>query len=104
MAVKLLNSVISNALYIRKTCPCNIYPLEPHFYIAKLGFAGVHLFFLFLLKYIDCGYTLELPQRAKIRKNIKNVLMKIFHFYKLKNLCILHGRVFVMYFRSGLPT
>ena len=26
---------------IRKTCPCNVYPLEPHFYIAKLGFAGV---------------------------------------------------------------
>ena len=34
---------------IRKTCPCNVYPLEPHFYIAKLGYAGVYLFFLFLL-------------------------------------------------------
>ena len=27
-------------VYIRKTCPCNVYPLEPHFYIAKLRFAG----------------------------------------------------------------
>ena len=35
-------------------------PLEPHFYIEKLGFAGVnlHVFFLFLLQNIDCGYSL----------------------------------------------
>ena len=25
-------------------------PLNPHFYIVKLGFAGVYLFFLFLLQ------------------------------------------------------
>ena len=49
---------------IRKTCPCNVYPLEPHFYIAKLGFAGVYLFFLFLLQNIDCGYSLEPPRRG----------------------------------------
>ena len=30
----------------RKTCPCNIYLLIPQFYIAKLGYAGVYLFFL----------------------------------------------------------
>ena len=47
---------------IRKTCPCNVYPLEPHFYIAKLGYAGVYLFFLFLLQNIDCGYSLEPPR------------------------------------------
>ena len=41
--------------FIRKTCPCNVYPLEPHFYIANLGFAGVYLFVLFLLQNIDCG-------------------------------------------------
>ena len=35
---------------IRKTCPCNVYPLKPNFYIVKLGFAGVYLFFLFLLQ------------------------------------------------------
>ena len=44
---------------IRKTCP-----LKPHFYIAKLGYAGVYLFFLFLLKNIDCGYSLEPPRRG----------------------------------------
>ena len=45
-----------------KTCPCNIYPLLPHFYIAKLGYAEVYLFFLFLLLNIDCGYSLEPPR------------------------------------------
>ena len=32
--------------FITKTCPCNVYPLEPQFYIEKLGFEGVYLFFL----------------------------------------------------------
>ena len=49
---------------IRKTCPCNEYPFIPHFYILKLGFAGVYLFFLFLLQNIDCGYSLEPPRRG----------------------------------------
>ena len=39
-------------------------PLEPHFYIAKLGYRGVYLFFLFLLQNIDCGYSLEPPRRG----------------------------------------
>ena len=43
--------------YITKTSPYNVYPLEPHFYIAKLGYVGVYLFFLFLLQNIDCGYS-----------------------------------------------
>ena len=49
---------------IRKTCPCNKYPLIHHFHIVKLGYAGVYLFFLFLLQNIDCGYSLEPPQRG----------------------------------------
>ena len=28
---------------IRKTCPCNTYPLKPHFDTEKLGYAGVYL-------------------------------------------------------------
>ena len=39
-------------------------PLKPHFYIVKLGFAGVYLFFLFLLQNIDCGYSLEPTRRG----------------------------------------
>ena len=50
--------------HIRKTCPCNVYPIEPRFYIAKLGYGGVYLFFLFLLQNIDCGYSLEPPRRS----------------------------------------
>ena len=50
--------------YIRKTSPYNVYPLEPQFYIEKLGFAGVYLFFLFLFQNIDCGYSLEPPRRG----------------------------------------
>ena len=52
------------ALDIMKTCPCNMYPLELHFYTAKLGYAGVYPFFLFLLQNIDCGYSLEPPRRG----------------------------------------
>ena len=28
----------------------------------KLGFAGVYLFFLFLIQNIDCGFSLEPPR------------------------------------------
>ena len=51
-------------LFTRKTCPCTEYSLKPHFYVVKLRFAGVYLFFLFLLQNIDCGYTLEPPRRG----------------------------------------
>ena len=49
---------------IKITCPCNVYPLITHFYIAKLGFAGLYLFLLFLLQNSDRGYSLELPQQG----------------------------------------
>ena len=42
----------------------NLDPLKPHFYIVKLGFTGVYIIFLFLLKNIDCGYSLEPPDEA----------------------------------------
>ena len=32
------------------TCPCNVYPLTPHFYIVKLGLQGYTLFY-----YISTG-------------------------------------------------
>ena len=49
---------------ITKTYLYNFDPLKPHFYIVKLGLQGYTLFFLFLLKNIDCGYSLELPRRG----------------------------------------
>ena len=41
--------------YITKTRLYNFDPLKPHFYIVKLGFTGVYIIFLILLKNIDCG-------------------------------------------------
>ena len=35
--------------FITIACPCNEYPLIPHFYIVKLGNTGVYLFFFFLI-------------------------------------------------------
>ena len=58
------NQFMTYLKYIRKSCPRNIYPLKPHFYIVKLGFARVHIFFLFWLQNIDCGYSLEPPRRG----------------------------------------
>ena len=89
--------------YIRKTCPCNEYPLKPHFYLVKLGFAGVYLFFLIFapkhrlwvlvrtasprrFKRVPAIYVL-----SKNKKNIEIFLMKfsifdfsdeIFNFYR----------------------
>ena len=53
--------IVCTCQNIMKTCLYNFDPLKPHFYIVKLGFTGYTLFFLFLLKNIDCGYALELP-------------------------------------------
>ena len=44
---------------IMKTSLSNVDRLTSNFYIVKLGFTGVYIIFLLLLKNIDCGYTLE---------------------------------------------
>ena len=54
--------------FIRKTYRCNIYRLIPHFYIVKLGYAGVYQF----LQNIDCGYSLERVPTIYVVSN-KNV-------------------------------
>ena len=83
-------------------------PLKPHFYIVKLGFTGVYIIiFLFLLKNIDCGYSLEPPGRggsngypqsvfwAEICK-ISDFLSENFQFWVVKFSIYLNRRVFVM--------
>ena len=57
-----VTSVIRN--YHQENMSVIVYPLKPHFYIVKLGFTGVYIFFLFLLQNIDCGYSLEPPRRG----------------------------------------
>ena len=56
--------VIEVLLYITKTCLYNFDPLEPHFYVVKLGFTGVYIIFLISAQNIDCGYSLEPPRRG----------------------------------------
>ena len=45
--------------FITKTYLYNFDLLKPHIYIVKLGLQGYILFFLFLLRNIDYGYSLE---------------------------------------------
>ena len=94
--------------YITRTCLYNVDPLEPRFYIVKLGFTGVYIIFLFPLKNIDCGYSLEPPRRggsneypqsmfrAEIWK-ISEFLSENFHFLVVKFSIYLNWHVFVMF-------
>ena len=41
------NYRLKTKLYIMQTCPCNVYPLTPYFYIVKLGLTGALLIDLF---------------------------------------------------------
>ena len=73
---------------IRKTCPCNVYPLESHFYIVKMGFAMLYLFFLFLILNIHFGYLLEPPRiyNQCFEQNIKNI-----DFFQIEIFVIFEG-------------
>ena len=53
-----------NIWAIMKTRQYNFDPLKPHFYVVKLGFTGVYIIFLILLRNIDCGYSLKPPRRC----------------------------------------
>ena len=94
---------------IRKTYLYNFDSLKPHFHIVKLGFTGVYIIFLFLLKNIDCGYPLEPPRRggsneypqsmfwADIwKKNIRIFVSESFQILEVKVSIYLNRRVFVM--------
>ena len=95
---------------ITKIYVYNFDPLEPHFYIVKLGFTGVYIIFLILLKTNkDCGYSLQLPLRGAsneypqsmfLSRNIKKkyqifFLSEFFPFYVVKVSIYLKRRVFV---------
>ena len=81
----------------------NFAPLKPHFYIVKLGFTGVYIIFLILLKNIDCGYLQRqfqcVPTIYVLSRNIKNIrifYLKIFLFWLKKISVYLNRRVFLM--------
>ena len=57
-------------------------PLNPIFYIVKLGSTGVYIIFFILLKDIECRCSLEPPM--SLSRNIKNIrffLTEIFLFW-----------------------
>ena len=93
---------------ITKTCLYNVDPLKPHFYIVKLGFTGVYIIFHISAQNIDCGYSLEPPQRggsneypqsmflSRHKKNIRFFLSEIFHILLVNFPIYLNRLVFVM--------
>ena len=54
----------TECVLITKTCLYNCDPCKPLFYIIKLGLTGVYIIFLISAQNIDCGYSLEPPQRG----------------------------------------
>ena len=48
----------------RKHAYIMLTPLNPTFYIVKLGFTGVYIIFLISAQNIDCGYSLEPPRQG----------------------------------------
>ena len=67
-------------------------PLNPTFIKQNWGMQGCTYFSYFCSK-TDCGYSLEPPRR--------DFSDEIFIFATEKNLCILHGQVFVMCLPMG---
>ena len=87
-------------------------PLKPHFYIVKLGFTAVYIIFLFLLKNIDCGYSLEPPRRGGSNEyhnlcfeqkyeKYQSFLSENFQFLEVKFSIYLNRHVFVMIYMSS---
>ena len=70
-------------------------PLKPHFNIAKLGFTGVYIifFYLFLLKNVDCGYSIEPPRPIKYPQSMFCAeILKISDFYR--KILLFSGKIF----------
>ena len=77
---------------ITKTCQYNFDPLKPHFYIAKLGFAGVYIIFVISALNIDCGYSLEPPRRGGSNKYPQSMFSA--EIWKISVFCIWKFSVF----------
>ena len=92
----------------RKHAYIMLSPFNPTFIEQNWGLQGYTLIFLFLLKNIDCGYSLEPPRRggsneyphsmfwAESWEKYKNFYLKIFIFLVVKFSVYLNRLVFVM--------
>ena len=69
-------------ILITKTYLYNFDPLKPHFYIVKLGFTGVYIIFLFLLKNIEAVLTSthDLCLEQKYEKYQNFFIWKVYFF------------------------
>ena len=58
-------------------------PINPHFYIVKLGFTGVYIIFLISAQKIEMWYSLELPQWTSGEEiwKISEFLSEVFLFW-----------------------
>ena len=101
---------------ITKTCLYNVDPLQPHFYIAKLGFTGIYINFLISAQKHRLWVLVRtaLPRRfltsthnlcfeQKFEKKYKNFYLKIFIFLVVKFSVYLNRLVFVMKCLLGKP-
>ena len=86
---------------ITKTCPCIEYPTPrtPLLYSNTGVCMGIPISLIFASKYRLWVLVRTASPTKKIRK-ISKFSAENAQFLKLKNLCILHGQVFVI--RSGL--
>ena len=85
------------------TCPCNVYPLTPHFYIVKMDLQGY--FLIFALKHRLWVLLRTVPKIYVLSKNMKIVKkfqLKFVIFKAVKYRCILHWNVCVMCFSSSV--
>ena len=98
---------MSQPINITKTCLYNSDSLKPHFYRAKLGFTGVYIIFLILLKNIDRGYHLmsthNLCFEQKYEKYQNFFIRKFSFFFYCKIFNIFEQQVFVMNVYKILP-
>ena len=81
-----LRGPLKKMYIITKTSPYNEDPFTPHFCIVKLGFTGVYIIFLFLLR-VPTIYVL-----SKGKKIITIFQRKFVIFTVVKYNCILYGR------------
>ena len=70
---------------IMLTCPYNVDPFTPHFYVVKLVYRGIHYFLIFALKH--GWYSLEPPDVypqsifEQKYKNCQKISLENCHFY-----------------------
>ena len=89
------------SISITKTCLYNFDLLKPHFYIVKLGFAGVYIIFLISAEIIDCGYSLEPPRKGGSNEYPQSMfwaeIWKISEFLYLKIISFFGGEIFYIF-------